>query len=67
MEPSDLPAMLLKATVFGLLIAVLACGWGLTTRGGPKEVGTSTTSAVVMILVCVALADVVLTAFLFGN
>jgi phospholipid/cholesterol/gamma-HCH transport system permease protein len=67
MEPSDLPAMLLKAIVFGLLIAVLACGWGLTTRGGPKEVGTSTTSAVVVILVCVALADVVLTAILFGN
>jgi phospholipid/cholesterol/gamma-HCH transport system permease protein len=67
MEPSDLPAMLLKAIVFGLLIAVLACGWGLSTRGGPKEVGTSTTSAVVMILVCVALADVVLTAILFSN
>jgi phospholipid/cholesterol/gamma-HCH transport system permease protein len=53
--------------VFGLLIAVLACGWGLSTRGGPKEVGTSTTGAVVMILVCVALVDVVLTQILFGT
>jgi phospholipid/cholesterol/gamma-HCH transport system permease protein len=66
MEPSDVPAMLFKALVFGLLIAVLACGWGLTTRGGPKEVGSSTTGAVVMILVAVALMDVVLTQVLFG-
>jgi phospholipid/cholesterol/gamma-HCH transport system permease protein len=66
MEPDDLPSMLVKALVFGLQIAVLACGWGLTTRGGPKEVGTSTTGAVVMILVTVALVDVVLTQILFG-
>jgi len=67
MQPSDLPAMLLKAGVFGLQIAVIACGWGLTTRGGPKEVGTSTTGAVVMILVTVSLMDVVLTQLLFGS
>ena len=66
MEPDDLPAMLLKALVFGLQIAVIACGWGLTTRGGPKEVGTSTTGAVVMILVTVALMDALLTKLLFG-
>lgn len=66
MEPSDLPSMLVKALVFGLQIAVIACGWGLTTRGGPKEVGTSTTGAVVMILVTVSLVDVVLTQVLFG-
>jgi phospholipid/cholesterol/gamma-HCH transport system permease protein len=67
MEPSDLPSMLLKAVVFGLQIAVISCGWGLTTRGGPKEVGTSTTGAVVMILVTVSLMDVVLTQLLFGD
>ena len=63
---SDLPFMLIKALVFGMLIAVLACGWGLTTRGGPKEVGTSTTGAVVMTLVTVSLMDVLLTQLLFG-
>ena len=67
MEPSDVPSMLIKALVFGLLISVLACGWGLTTRGGPKEVGSSTTGAVVMILMAVALMDVVLTQILFGS
>jgi len=65
MEPDDLPSMLIKALVFGLQIAVIACGWGLTTRGGPKEVGTSTTGAVVMILVTVALMDALLTSLLF--
>jgi len=66
MQPSDVHSMLLKATVFGLEIAILACGWGLTTRGGPKEVGTSTTGAVVMTLVVIALTDVVLTQLLYG-
>ena len=67
MNVDDLPSMLLKAVVFGLQIAVISCGWGLTTRGGPKEVGTSTTGAVVMILVTVSLMDVVLTQLLFGD
>ena len=67
MQPSDVPSMLIKATVFGFEIAVIACGWGLTTRGGPREVGTSTTGAVVMILVVVALSDVILTQLLFGT
>ena len=66
MEPNDLPSMLLKAVVFGLQIAVIACGWGLTTKGGPKEVGTTTTGAVVMILVTVALVDALLTKLLFA-
>ena len=63
---SDLPFMLIKAVVFGLQIAVIACGWGLTTRGGAKEVGTSTTGAVVMTLLTVSLMDVVLTKVLFS-
>ncbi len=66
LSPEDLPFMLIKALVFGLQIAVIACGWGLTTRGGPKEVGTSTTGAVVMILVTVSMMDVLLTQVLFG-
>ncbi len=63
---SDLPFMLIKAIVFGLQIAVIACGWGLTTKGGAKEVGTSTTGAVVMTLLTVSLMDVLLTKILFG-
>ena len=63
---SDLTSMIIKSVVFGLLISIIACGYGLTTKGGPKEVGTSTTGAVVMTLVTVSLMDVVLTQILFG-
>ena len=63
---TDLTSMLIKAVVFGLLISIIACGYGLTTKGGPKEVGTSTTGAVVMTLVNVSLMDVLLTQILFG-
>tara|TARA_Y100000589_G_scaffold273449_1_gene266875 strand:- start:1348 stop:2103 length:756 start_codon:yes stop_codon:yes gene_type:complete len=63
---NDLTSMLIKAIVFGLQIAIISCGWGLTTKGGPKEVGTSTTGAVVMTLVTVSLMDVLLTQILFG-
>ena len=63
---SDLTSMLIKSSIFGLIIAIIACGYGLTTKGGPKEVGTSTTGAVVMTLVTVSLMDVFLTQILFG-
>mgnify|MGYP005723702033 FL=1 len=63
---SDLTSMMVKSIVFGLQIAIIACGWGLTTKGGPKEVGSSTTGAVVMTLVTVSLMDVLLTQLLFG-
>ena len=63
---SDLTSMIIKSTIFGLQIAIIACGWGLTTNGGPKEVGSSTTGAVVMTLVTVSLMDVLLTQLLFG-
>ncbi len=63
---SDLTSMIIKSIVFGLQIAIISCGWGLTTKGGPKEVGTSTTGAVVMTLVTVSLMDVFLTQILFG-
>jgi len=58
--------MLIKSVVFGLLISIISCGYGLTTKGGPKEVVTSTTGAVVMTLVTVSLMDVLLTQILFG-
>jgi len=66
MQPDDLPSMLLKTLVFRLIMAVLACGLGRTTPGATREVGTSTTGAVVMILVTVALVDALLTKLLFG-
>jgi phospholipid/cholesterol/gamma-HCH transport system permease protein len=48
---------LIKAVVFGFLIAMIACERGLSTRGGAEGVGRSTTSAVVTILFSLIAAD----------
>jgi len=34
---SDLTSMLIKAVVFGLLISIIACGYGLTTKAVQKK------------------------------
>ena len=52
---------LLKALVFGGLIALIACERGLATRGGAEGVGRSTTSAVVTILFALVVADALFT------
>ena len=46
----DLWGGLIKASFFGVTVAVVACQQGLATRGGASGVGRSTTSAVVAIL-----------------
>ena len=48
---------LLKSVAFGLAIALVACQWGLTTRGGAEGVGRSTTSAVVSSLFFLVVID----------
>ena len=53
LQPWDLVSAALKAIVFGALIAVIGCNWGLTTSGGAKGVGQSTTAAVVTALLAI--------------
>ncbi|KAK9867366.1 hypothetical protein WJX84_009900 [Apatococcus fuscideae] len=60
----DLITSMIKAWVFGVIIAVVSCSWGFTTTGGAKGVGESTTSAVVISLVLIFVADFAL-SFLF--
>ena len=43
----DLVSAVIKSAAFGTLIAIVGCSWGLTTSGGAKGVGQSTTAAVV--------------------
>lgn len=47
----------LKAAIFGLIIAVIACDQGLATRGGAEGVGTSTTNTVRLAVIYVLIAD----------
>lgn len=64
---SDLISILLKGIIFGIMIAVISCGWGLTTVGGVKEVGESATAAVVTSWVSIFIVDFFLSLMLFGN
>jgi phospholipid/cholesterol/gamma-HCH transport system permease protein len=49
----DIISSLIKAAVFGLVIALIGTNWGLTTEGGAKGVGRSATTAVVTSLMAI--------------
>ncbi|CAM6113055.1 unnamed protein product [Calypogeia fissa] len=65
LQPWDLISTSIKATVFGGIISIISCAWGITTSGGAKGVGESTTSAVVISLVCIFIADFILSWLFF--
>ncbi|MBI4465970.1 MAG: ABC transporter permease [Acidobacteria bacterium] len=48
---------LVKPFVFGFLVALVGCYYGLTTRGGTQGVGRATTQAVVAASVLILLVD----------
>lgn len=58
---SDFLVGFCKTPVFGLIIAVTACWYGLQTKGGTQGVGQSTTKAVVTASILVTISDFVLT------
>ena len=61
----DLTAAVIKSMVFGALIATIGCSWGLTTTGGAKGVGQSTTAAVVTALLAIFIANFFLSWLMF--
>ncbi|MEM9136257.1 MAG: ABC transporter permease, partial [Cyanobacteria bacterium P01_F01_bin.42] len=61
----DVISSLLKAIVFGALLAIIGASWGLTTRGGAKGVGQSTTAAVVTSLLAIFVTNFFLSWVLF--
>lgn len=65
LRPWDIISAMIKSQVFGGIISVVSCGWGMTTLGGAKGVGESTTSAVVISLVGIFIADFVLSYCFF--
>jgi phospholipid/cholesterol/gamma-HCH transport system permease protein len=65
MDLNDLFSGLIKAAVFGLLIAVVGCEKGYYTSGGAEGVGRSTTEAVVSASLIILLTDFFLTKILF--
>ena len=61
----DLVSAMLKAIIFGAIIAIIGCNWGLTTTGGAKGVGESTTTAVVMALISIFITNFFLSWVMF--
>ena len=54
----------IKPVVFGLIIGLIACHCGLTTKGGTAGVGASTTRSVVLASIWVIVADFFLSKLL---
>nr|YP_010619215.1 hypothetical protein PNY92_pgp160 [Amplisiphonia pacifica]WAX03228.1 hypothetical protein [Amplisiphonia pacifica] len=63
----DICKSLLKTLIFGLFIALISCVWGITTKGGSKGVGLSTTSSVVTSLLFVFILNFLLSYFMFND
>src|SRR5579872_4534302 len=61
----DITSGLIKAAVFGFIVALLGCYNGFNSKGGAQGVGNATTNAVVASSILILAADYVLTALLF--
>src|SRR5438270_7683920 len=53
---TDIVVGLVKGTIFGMLVSVIACAFGFRTTGGSEGVARSTTSAVVWSFVAIIIA-----------
>jgi phospholipid/cholesterol/gamma-HCH transport system permease protein len=60
---TDLWAMLIKAPVFGMIVAVTGCYHGLQVKGNAEEVGRRTTAAVVQGIFLVIVLDAFFAVF----
>ncbi|MEQ1932703.1 MAG: ABC transporter permease, partial [Fimbriimonadaceae bacterium] len=67
MEPWDFVGGVLKAPVFGLIIALVACQQGLRTKEGAVGVGKATTNTVVISMVLIYVANYFLAAVLIAK
>ncbi len=63
----DIVSGLVKAAVFGFIIALMGCYHGFHSRGGAQGVGAATTAAVVSSSILILAADYILTSLLFGR
>lgn len=64
-EWQDVASGLMKALVFGIVIAHAGCFFGMQTRGGAEGVGRATTRAVVAACVLILINDYLMAELLF--
>ncbi len=67
LHTDDVTSGLIKAAVFGFIIAVMGCYHGFGSKGGAQGVGKATTDAVVSSAILILAANFFLTKLLFGN
>jgi len=67
LEMGDVTSGLVKAAVFGFIIAVMGCYHGFNSKGGAQGVGRATTNAVVSAAILILAANFVLTSLLFKD
>jgi phospholipid/cholesterol/gamma-HCH transport system permease protein len=63
----DITSGLIKAAVFGFIIALMGCYHGFNSKGGAQGVGRATTNAVVSSAILILAANFALTSLLFGK
>ncbi|MAE48364.1 MAG: ABC transporter permease, partial [SAR116 cluster bacterium] len=66
LEVSDVTLGLVKAAVFGFLIALMGCYHGYHSGRGAEGVGRATTNAVVSSSILILIANYIVTALFFG-
>jgi phospholipid/cholesterol/gamma-HCH transport system permease protein len=67
LEFDDLMSSLVKAAVFGFIIALMGCYNGFHSSGGAAGVGRATTNAVVSAFILILLANLIITVLVFGS
>lgn len=67
MQTMDVVSGLVKAAVFGFLIALMGCWCGYNSKGGAQGVGAATTSAVVISSILILALDYIITEMFFAR
>ena len=67
LEPQDVTSGLMKAGVFGFIIAIMGCYHGYYSQGGAQGVGKATTNAVVSASILILASNYVLTNLFFSQ
>lgn len=66
LEQSDVLSSMVKAGVFGFILALMGCYHGFHSSGGAQGVGKATTDAVVTSFILILMANLIITITVFG-
>ena len=67
LEVSDIVSSLVKAAMFGFIIAIMGSYHGYNSSGGAQGVGRATTNAVVSAFILILLSNLIITVNVFGT